>query len=39
MQAGFRSVALYGALSGAPYDQNAQRLVAVAEKKDRGVEA
>ena len=32
-QAGFASVALFGGLEGVPYDQNARRLVAVAEKK------
>lgn len=31
-QAGFRSVKLFGHLSGIPYDQSAERLVAVAEK-------
>jgi SAM-dependent methyltransferase len=31
-QAGFASVALFGGLEGVPYDQNARRLVAVAEK-------
>jgi SAM-dependent methyltransferase len=29
---GFREVGLYGSLSATPYDQNAQRLVAVARK-------
>jgi SAM-dependent methyltransferase len=32
LDAGFESVALYGGLSGAPYDTEAQRLVAVARK-------
>ena len=32
VQAGFESVALYGDLSGAPYDTEARRLVAVAQK-------
>ena len=31
-QAGFTSVALFGGLEGVPYDQNARRLVAVAER-------
>jgi SAM-dependent methyltransferase len=31
-QAGFTRVELYGRLSGAPYDQNAERLIAVATK-------
>ena len=31
-EAGFSGVQLYGSLSGAPYDQTAQRLVAVATK-------
>jgi SAM-dependent methyltransferase len=30
--AGFREVSLYGSLSATPYDQNAQRLIAVATK-------
>ena len=30
--AGFSAVQLYGSLSGAPYDQTAQRLVTVATK-------
>jgi hypothetical protein len=29
---GFAEIFLYGALSGIPYDQNAERLVAVARK-------
>lgn len=32
IKAGFESIALYGGLSGAPYDQEARRLVAVAQK-------
>jgi SAM-dependent methyltransferase len=32
MQAGFRKVDLYGSLAATPYDQNAQRLIAVAAK-------
>ncbi len=32
LQAGFAQVELYGRLSGAPYDQNAERLIAVARK-------
>ena len=31
-EVGFREVSLYGSLSATPYDQNAQRLVAVATK-------
>jgi len=31
-QAGFTSVALFGGLEGVAYDQNARRLVAVAER-------
>jgi hypothetical protein len=31
-QAGFVSVSLFGGLEGATYDQNARRLVAVAER-------
>jgi SAM-dependent methyltransferase len=31
-EAGFSTVQLYGSLSGAPYDQTAQRLIAVATK-------
>jgi SAM-dependent methyltransferase len=31
-EVGFREVSLYGSLSATPYDQNAQRLVAVASK-------
>jgi hypothetical protein len=31
-EAGFRKVGFYGSLAGVPYDQNACRLVAVAEK-------
>ncbi len=33
LQAGFQQVELYGGLDGAPYDQRAQRLVAVARKE------
>lgn len=32
-RAGFRNVRLYGDLEGSPYDQNATRLIAVAEKE------
>jgi len=32
LQAGFESVALYGDLTGTPYDTGARRLVAVARK-------
>jgi SAM-dependent methyltransferase len=32
-RAGFRQVRLYGSLDGAPYDHEAERLVAVAEKE------
>ena len=31
-EAGFKKVEFYGSLDGVPYDQNARRLVAVAEK-------
>jgi SAM-dependent methyltransferase len=31
-RAGFSAVSIYGSLEGAPYDQNAQRLIAVAQK-------
>jgi SAM-dependent methyltransferase len=31
-RAGFSAVAIYGSLEGAPYDHNAQRLIAVAQK-------
>jgi hypothetical protein len=31
-QVGFRSVEFFGTLDGAPYDQDAERLVAVANK-------
>ncbi|MEN6624837.1 MAG: hypothetical protein ABFD69_01270 [Candidatus Sumerlaeia bacterium] len=31
-EAGFATVDIYGDLAGAPYDQNATRLVAVARK-------
>ena len=31
-QAGFREIALYGNLNDAPYDHDAERLVAVARK-------
>jgi hypothetical protein len=32
VQAGFEAVTLYGDLTGAPYDMEARRLVAVARK-------
>jgi ubiquinone/menaquinone biosynthesis C-methylase UbiE len=32
LEAGFKSVQLFGSLSGLPYDQNANRLVVVADK-------
>lgn len=32
LQAGFKRVELYGGLSGAPYDQTAERLIAIATK-------
>ncbi|NIV31493.1 MAG: hypothetical protein GWN58_18985, partial [Anaerolineae bacterium] len=34
LDAGFESVALYGDLDGAPYDNEARRLVAVAQKAE-----
>jgi hypothetical protein len=30
--AGFRAIKIYGNLEGAPYDQTAERLIAVAQK-------
>ncbi|MBZ0299659.1 MAG: class I SAM-dependent methyltransferase [Anaerolineae bacterium] len=34
VQAGFTGIRIYGSLSGTPYDQTAQRLVAVAHKSE-----